>query len=85
MVAAIELAAEAAAVAARMAVKRGRRERMEALAAKYPAWGEQMQYEKGESSDSEIDTLDESDIVPPWLREHPAQAQPSNEPASEDY
>lgn len=82
--AAIE-AAEAAAVAARMAVKRGRRERMEALAAKYPAWGEQMQYEKGESSDSEIDTLDESDIVPPWLREHPAQAQPSNEPATEDY
>ena len=58
---------------------------MEALAAKYPAWGEHMEYEKGESSDSEIDNLDESDIVPPWLREHPAQAQPSNEPGSEDY
>jgi|EP01047_Picozoa_sp_COSAG01_P059250 hypothetical protein len=40
---------------------------MEALAQKYPAWGAQMQYEQGESSDSEIDTLDDSDMVPPWL------------------
>jgi hypothetical protein len=78
-------AAEAAAAAARLAVKRGRRERMEALAARYPAWGAHMQYEQGESSDSEIDTLDEDDIVPPWLREHPAEAQPSNEQGSEDY
>eukprot|EP01043_Picozoa_sp_COSAG02_P052377 COSAG02_NODE_5631_length_4171_cov_4.971758_3_plen_773_part_00 len=80
-------AAESAAAAARLAVKRGRRKRMEALAAKYPAWGAEMRYEQGESSDSEIDALDENDIVPPWLREDPgaAQPQPSNGPGSDDY
>lgn len=38
-----------------------------ALAAQNPAWGAQMEYESGESSDSEIDGLDDDDLVPPWL------------------
>lgn len=37
-------AAEEAAVAAHLEVKRTRRARMEALAEKYPAWGSQMDY-----------------------------------------
>ena len=42
-------------------------ERMTALAAQHPAWGAQMEYAKGESSDDEIDGLDDSQLVPPWL------------------
>lgn len=37
-------AAEEAAVAAHLEIKRTRRARMEALAEKYPAWGSQMDY-----------------------------------------
>ena len=77
-------AAETAAATAHLAVKHGRRERMEALAVKYPAWGAQMQYAQGESSDSEIDGLDDSDMVPPWLMDPDGPAQSSNESQSDD-